>query len=133
MSKIDCSKTENFLRELSRATKNCDNDCSKCVVVPLCTGFLHPQMCMEYILHSPEDTISIVQNWIDTHPIKTRLDDLKEKYPNFRMDIDKTYPAYYPHLFGYCKNCHTCAKLTSINNGNNDCWNEPLEGGATGE
>lgn len=128
MPKIDCSKTENFLRELSRAIKNCNTNCSKCVILPLCTGVLHPHICIEYILHSPEDTISIVQNWSDAHPIKTRLDDLKEKFPHAKNNVFAALVG--PAMFGYCDNCNKCLLEKKCRL---ECWNEPLEGGATGE
>ena len=130
MPKIDCSKTENFLRELGRATDNCNIHCKDCIINNL---YMKDKCgCIDAIAKYSQEAISVIQSWSDTHPIKTRLDDLKEKYPNFRMDIDKIYPAYYPHVFGYCKNCLSCTKLTS-NNSNKACWDEPLEGGATGE
>lgn len=130
MPKIDCSITENFLKELNRMTNTCCIPCAECAISYLYNR--NKKGCADAIMRYSEEAISLVQEWSDAHPVKTRLDDLKEKYPNFRMDIYGTYPAYYPHLFGYCSNCCTCVNVTKFNKGNDVCWNEPLEGGATG-
>lgn len=127
MPKIDCSKTENFLRELSRAISNCTGHCLDCAVYEF-KKKRSGNTCISVLAQYPQETISLIQSWSDAHPIKTRLDDLKEKYPKFYTN-EAGYPNVYPRVFGYCDNCSYC----SLNSTLHYCWNEPLEGGATGE
>ena len=127
MPKIDCSKTENFLRELGRATNNCTNSCLNCVIFNF--KLKHPlENCISVLANNPKEIISLIQSWSDAHPIKTRLDDLKEKYPKFYTN-EAGYPNVYPRVFGYCDNCSYC----SLNAILHYCWDEPVEGGVTGE
>jgi hypothetical protein len=75
----------------------------------------------------PEEAVKIIQKWSDEHPIKTRLYDLLEKYPNIPLGEDGE-PDIYPNSLGYCGNCMKCIKFTERH-----CWDEPLVGGATGK
>ena len=66
--------------------------------------------------------------WKEKNPQKTRREDLFEKIPSVHPDIVHLAP---PYCFGYCKGCVNC-----YNNGKKsmtECWNEPAEGGETGE
>lgn len=131
MPKIDCSKTENFLRELGRATNNCTNSCLDCVIFNF--KLKHPhENCISVLANNPEEIISLVQEWSDAHPLKTRLDDLKEKYPDFCLINNSGYPSLFPRVFGYCDGCQSC-HLYHRTNRCESCWNEPVEGGATGK
>ena len=124
MSRIDCSLTENFLKEFKRATNSCES-CAACLISK---AFPNEIDCVDSIMNHPHEAISIIQEWSDAHPIKTRLDDVKEKYPN--VDINNLTINLRPAPLGYCKNCYKC-----LNKQSGDpfkCWNEPLEGGATG-
>lgn len=123
MVKNDCSVTVIFLKEWRRM---CDSfhDCSICVL----------GMRDEFGINrckandNPGFTIEIVQKWSDAHPVKTRLDDLLEKYPKFEVFSETGRPMYKPRMFGYCTDCSTCP-----NNKAEHCWNEPVDGGATGK
>lgn len=121
MAKIDCSVTVNFLKEWRRYCGGrrcgyCDlsehNEC----------GFPSCQ-----VKDFPEKAVDVIQKWSDENPVKTRLDDLLEKYPN--VEIVDGRPLFYPVRLGYCKGCDRC----NIRGLAKECWNEPVDGGATGK
>lgn len=131
MSKIDCSITENFLKELSRMTNNCHIPCKECAINDL---YNRDQVgCADAIMRYPSEAIALVQSWSDAHPIKTRLDDLLEKFPNVPRNEDG-YPTICPETLGYCR-CGSLCLLHQItcDEAFKKCWNEPLEGGTTNE
>lgn len=122
MAKIDCSVTVNFFREWRRYCGGrrcgyCDlsehNECG----FPACQ-----------VKDFPEKAVEVIQAWSNEHPVKTRLDDLLEKYPKFELFSETGRPMYKPRVFGYCTNCSACP-----NNKAEHCWNEPVDGGATGK
>lgn len=125
MSKIDCDVTTNFLREKLRM---CNSYADACGVCPLRKASINAGFaCAPYVFSFPDRAVEIVQEWSDEHPQKTRLDDLKEKYPKFEVHPNG-YPCLRPFMFGYCKDCGSCAlSPTSV------CWDEPVDGGATGK
>ena len=122
MAKIDCSVTVNFLKEWRRycGGRRCGycnlsehNECG----FPACQ-----------VKDFPERAVDVIQKWSDENPVKTRLDDLLEKYPKFEVFSETGRPMYKPRMFGYCTGCSTCP-----NNKAEHCWNEPVDGGATGK
>lgn len=124
MAKIDCSQAVNFIRESKRMCMR-----EKCNECPASTANNGTGYKCERLLYScPEVAIEIVQKWSDEHPVKTRLDDLLEKYPKFEVFSETGRPLYKPHLFGYCDDCFSCP-----NKKVERCWHEPLDGGATGK
>ena len=110
--RIDCNITDNFLKELSRMVSVPEG-----YHITIDSGGL-------------SEIKNAVQKWSDEHPVKTRLDDLFEKYPKFHVEIE--YPSYYPRVFGYCDNCGDC-RLGDDDCNYVRCWDEPIDGGATGE
>ena len=125
MAKIDCSVTVNYLRELKRI---CDGHRYSCGDCPLKEASRHAKCtCSDYAYAYPESVVEIVQEWSDEHPVKTRLDDLLEKYPN--VEMDNGAPVFYPLRLGYCKDCSKCIAKAD----RKECWYEPLDGGATGK
>ncbi len=125
MARIDCSDTVNFFTEIDRMCHNtiCGDDCP-----------VHMRArkdgisCGYYLSKHPEYAVDIVQKWSDEHPQKTRLEDFKEKYPNAKI-IDTGTPPFHPNHLGYCNNCSCCTRGGSFS----ACWNEPVDGGATGK
>lgn len=120
MSKIDCSITENYLKEKARMTKSIGVDrCGiSCITCPLyCLNNECKMSCRRLENKRPEKAIAIVQKWSDEHPVKTIKDDFLEKYPNARLDAQGT-PVCCTRSLGYfvfeCLN--ECEK----------CWNTPL-------
>lgn len=79
--KIDCSITENYLREKARMTTNCTISGFQCP--------FHPKNSNKNIscgmLESgyPDEAISIVQKWSDEHPVMTN----KEKFVQIMKDV----------------------------------------------
>ena len=126
MAKIDCSVTLNFLKEWRRYCGGrrcgyCDlsehNECG----FPACQ-----------VKDFPEKAIEIIQAWSDEHSVKTRLDDVLEKYPKVECYDDGT-PTFSPCRLGYCAECIDCPLMDTDTGIVGRCWHEPLDGGATGK
>lgn len=122
MPKINCNITENFLKELSRMTDNCHIHCAECAIKNLYNR--DKRSCADAIMRYPEEAITLVQNWSDAHPVKTRLDDLLEKYPNVPLN-EYGYPSICPENLGYCK-CDTRLCLAAKINLYKKCWDDPF-------
>lgn len=124
MSKIDCSITENFLKEFARATDNCNIRCTDCIMHNLFNKY--NRSCISSIARNPTETISRVQAWSDAHPIKTRLDDLLEKFPNVPRNKDG-YPTICPETLGYCRCGSLClSHQVTCDEAFKKCWDEPF-------
>lgn len=48
------------------------------------------------------ETIKLVTTFSETHPLKTRLMDFNEKFPDFAKRLPNGCPEYLPWVFGYC-------------------------------
>lgn len=128
MAKIDCSVTVNFLRERQRMCNSFKDGCKQC---PLRDVSRYTEYtCSDYTYAHPETAIETVQKWSDEHPAKTRLEDLLEKYPGIVVESNGR-PVFYPAALGYCNNCDLCRYGDGDTHGL--CWNEPVDGGATGK
>ena len=125
MAKIDCSQAVNYIRESKRMCENYRHDCDSCPMSIKNNGY--DRLCYVIAEQYPERAVEIVQKWNDAHPVKTRLDDLKEKYPNFMLNPNG-YPGVRPFVFGCCSDCKECTRAPS-----SECWHEPVDGGATGK
>lgn len=87
MSKIDCSITENYLKEKARMTKpgygdSCNIDCRNCPLSDY--NNLANIGCSKFEKFYPKEAISIIQKWSDEHPLfkpKTMLEDFLKKVP----------------------------------------------------
>ncbi len=114
-NRIDCSITENYLKEKARAlcpdaTHHCTINCSDCP--------MHTRNCKTDELLNPADAISRIQKWSDAHPRKTYKDDFFERLPNARKD-EEGYPfadacdIYDNDMRVLCsdKSCHECWDL----------------------
>lgn len=116
MSKIDCSNIVNFIKEINRLTNNCCIDCSEC---PLSDENNEQGLsCNIFVKNCPEQAVLIVQKWSDENPVKTRLDDFTEKYPNYFKDPIDDIPNVCCKYLGYIDKC----PLTKCSK----CWNMPL-------
>ena len=127
MAKIDCSVTVNFLRERQRMCDSHRHGCGNCALREVSRYTEHT--CSDYTYAHPETSVKVVQKWSDEHPVKTRLDDLLEKYPNAYISSGNT-PSIRPYMLGYCENCDDCVYSHCEAE---VCWHELLVGGATGK
>lgn len=124
---MDCSKTEVFFKEWRRM---CDtfpvgkgDSCPLKMkgVVRLCCN------CRSNVYEKTEKTIKIVQEWSDTHPIKTRKSVLLEAFPNAPMRIDGKTPIV---CAGEIYGTFGCFYDADGNLDCAKCWNTPIEGEA---
>lgn len=126
MAKVDCNVTRNFLAEMGRMCGYYGDICvSECPLSSENNGI--DAFCDMFVRTCPKVAVEIVQKWSDEHPVKTRLEDLLEKYPN--ADIVDGRPLFYPARLGYCEYCDRC----NVRGLAKECWNEPVYGGATGK
>ena len=79
--KIDCSITENYLREKARMTTNCGIRCIECPFHG--TNNNKNISCGMLELGYPTEAIAIVQKWSDERPVMTN----KEKFVQTMKDV----------------------------------------------
>lgn len=120
---MDCSKTEVFFNELIRMCTFTDEK----TVCPLkkeeqSCGY----DCYVRIFQNREKAIKIVQEWSDSHPVKTRLSVLKEAFPNVVLNHNDVPTSCAGALFGKID----CG---AVNNNCVACWNTPIEDGENNE
>lgn len=116
MSKIDCSITKNYLSEKARLTNNCKIRCEDCELSEWRNG-MHLSCC-NLERQYPERAVEILQKWSDENPVKTRLDDFTEKYPNYFREPKDDTPNVCCKYLGYIDKC----PLTKCSK----CWDMPL-------
>ena len=104
-----------FLKELHRMCLATDG-CRTCAI-------RHAGSYCPSYLPKIEETVAIVEKWSAEHPVKTRLMDFLEKFPNASLGSSGT-PLYLPRPFGYCgrETCQGCDHW-----GSSDCWSLPVE------
>lgn len=117
MSKVDCSNIVNFYKEKDRLTKNCKIRCEECPLSRVNNKSKDQYGCYDFINKHAEKAVEIMQKWSDENPVKTRLDDFKEKYLNHTR-----YRNGRPHVccknLGYIDEC----PITECS----ECWNMPV-------
>lgn len=103
-----------FLKEKGRMC----NSAKSCIECPLSRSVnKHDISCVKFCKYYPEEAVAIVKKWSVEHPVKTRMTDFLEKYPDALMDPDGT-PKTCCMSLGYCDACiMQCSK----------CWNTPVE------
>ena len=79
------------------------------------------KLCADWVAANPEQAIKIVEQWSQTHPQKTMMQDFFEKFPNAPKDSFGN-PMVCPQDLGYGDFCcddtnHNCTM----------CWICPLE------
>lgn len=116
--KIDCSKTENYLREKARMTKNCDDCLEKCPFS--CANNGEEIGCEEFQYKFPKTAVEIVQKWSDEHQQKTYKEDFFEKFPNApKYESGYPYPMVNPkYIYG---------DIFENTAGITDCWDKIME------
>ena len=114
--KIDCSNIVNFYKEKDRLTKNCKIRCEECPLSRVNNKSKDQYGCYDFINKHAEKAVEILQKWSDENPVKTRLDDFTEKYPNHMKGKDG-YPTSCSIGLGYTDDCIKGCK---------ECWDMPL-------
>lgn len=69
-----------------------------------------------------EKIVAVIEKWSAEHPVRTRLMDFLEIYPNALLKPDG-YPQVLPIVLGYC-NRNFCVDCHHINEA---CWDLPME------
>ena len=116
-----------FVKEYRRMC----NQHADCVGCPIESIASKKQLyCRDFQIKFPDWFVNLVELWSREHPQKTRLDDLKEKFPNFILKEDG-YPAPRPFVFGYCgkKACTDCSHFEKqiADLSPKHCWDLPVE------
>lgn len=80
------------------------------------------RLCADWVAANPEQTIEIVEQWSQSHPQKTMMQDFFEKFPNAPKNPNGT-PQFCPRYAGYSqqKDCTDCVNKYL------ECWSRPLE------
>lgn len=102
---IDLSIAKNLFEEKERMCSTFEN-CSECVL----------DRCEVYA-NNLDAVTKVVQEWSDSHPKKTRLEDFLEKYPNMKANSDG-FPLVCCSGLGYA-NVGACGSCS-------ECWNETI-------
>lgn len=111
---MDYENIISFFDERDRLTKNCNIACVECPFYSKNNGM--DVGCSRLIRLHTERAVEILQKWSEENPVKTRLDDFKEKYPNHKKNGDG-YPVSCCLCLGYAQDCdNECDK----------CWDMPL-------
>ncbi len=113
---MDCSKTENFLKELDRMCK--ETDCGSC---RLCAEVSCGAVYRRFTKNDYSTLFQIVQKWSDEHPQETILEHFKKILPNMCCE-NKGIPNACVRDFDTRLFPGTCATIMCI-----DCWNRPYE------
>lgn len=124
---IDCSKTENFIKEKERLCQYYkDKGCVFCVLDRNIKGL----SCSDFIVQQPKKAIEIVQRWSNEQPPKTFLTDFLEKYPNVPL-AKNGYPSICPYDLGYMtkEDCYMTKKedFDDCSQYCKQCWNTPIK------
>ncbi len=116
--KIDCSITENYLKEKARMTKNCSiSVCEKC---PLsCRNNNKKYNCDDFEFKHTKKAIEMVQKWSDEHQQKTYKEDFFERFPNAEKFEDGYPKSIACNLYG--------EKKLKCRQRCNECWDMVME------
>ncbi len=114
---IDCSKTTDFLREITRMCHSIK--CSEC---PFYNNNGTGIGCDVFMVQHPEKSIEIVQKWSDEHPQKTYLSESLKNYPNAKLRADRTPQGACLYDLGLISKDDCRKKSNCV-----ECWNQPVE------
>ena len=116
---MDCSITENYLREKARMTEGCNINCCVCILGVDKNG--KRVSCYKLEAECQAEAIAIVQKWSDEHPVMTN----KEKFVQIMKDVfgadivinNGDCPPTDSYLEECNERCSECLKW----------WNEPYQ------
>lgn len=109
--KMDCSKTNNYLREKGRILESIRHNCLSCPLASKHNGTSFT--CCVFEGKYPDKAISIVQKWSDEHQRKTYKEDFFEKFPDAPREkggYPKVVPCsiYKELCYNGCRCCDNC-------------------------
>lgn len=113
---MDCSIAVNYLKERIRLTNGCGLPCEECRLSRIHSGF--DMSCGELEQYCPERAVEILQKWSNEKPVKTRLEDFTEKYPNYLRETKDDTPNVCCKYLGYIDKC----PLIKCS----ECWSKPV-------
>lgn len=87
-----------FLKEIKRLCKQQER-CEKCLLYGKCSEADTQQ---DSDSDNINELVTAVEKWPVNHPVKTRLMDFLEKFPNALL-LSENVPVFYPNVIGYCK------------------------------
>lgn len=116
-----------FLEEWQRMCDSYKDACISCLAVAYCQHYI-PSSWNGAVDSSMsiDDLMSKIEQWASEHPRKTRLTDVKKKYPNAPLDESGT-PRLTPWNLGYCGDtpCYACDKAKGKSAA--WCWEQEVE------
>lgn len=133
---IDCNIAKNYFNEKRRMTKKrkvcagiyqCGIDCHDCPLSGWNNDATDRMTCGEFEVLCPEQAISIVQQWSDTHPQKTYLSEFLSHYPNAILDERGIPDGVIPCDLGVKEIDNDCGGDCV------KCWNLPIKNNEEGE
>lgn len=77
---MDCSKTEEFLKEWKKMCIKGEANCGIRKRIDSCLD------CQDYACNNPQEAINIIQQWSDEHQRKTRQSEFLKLFPNARLE-----------------------------------------------
>lgn len=120
---IDCSKTENFIKEKERLCQYYnDIGCSSCVLDRNIKGL----SCCDFIVQQPKKAIEVVQKWSDENPPKTLLAEFLKHYPKTELNSNGC-PNIAPCELGIIKQKDECKGKGVYYFHCEKCWNTPIK------
>lgn len=134
---IDCNIAKNYFNEKQRMTKKrklyagiykCEIDCHDCPLSSWNNDATDRMTCGEFETLCPEQAISIVQRWSDTHPQRTYLTEFLKQYPKALLRDDGTPKGVCLYELGVT-NLDNC----EVDNACIKCWNQPIKNNEEGE
>lgn len=95
--------------------------CCECILNGMCYGGTLPTR-EDF---DSESLVESIEKWEQEHPLKTRLMDLMEKYPNSHIvnGVHRTTPWW----FGYCGSRTGCSGCKYNLETIEFCWNLPID------
>lgn len=116
---IDCSRTENFIKEKERLCQYyTDMGCTFCVLDRNIPGL----SCSDFIAQYPKKAIEVVQKWSDENPPKTLLAEFLEHYPKTELNSNGC-PNIAPCELGIIKLKDECKDKAVYCFHCKKCWN----------
>jgi len=106
---MDCSKTEVFFDEWKRM---CEQTETRCAVLDsdIAVGC---NSCAEQVYRNYKKAIQVVQEWSDSHPVHTYLDEFRNRFPKCILDDREIAFEFCVNNLFYgcnCNNAEPCYK-----------------------